>query len=50
MSDRPALLHDVTDKCVEHEHNENRDKDVIYRAYVTDLQQLPATNTACNYY
>jgi len=56
QTDRPALLHDVIDECVEHEYNENRDKDVIYCPYVTDFQQFPTTtmyyhaNITANFY
>jgi len=43
MSHRPALFRNVTDKRVEHEDDENSNKDVIDRPYVTDLQQLSTT-------
>ena len=45
--DRPATLHDVRDECVEHENDENSNKNVINCTYVTDLQQLTTTTTSC---
>ena len=45
QTDRPALLHDVVDKSVQHDYDKNCDENVIYCAYMTDLQQLPATIT-----
>ena len=39
----PSLVHEITDKCIEHEDNQNGNKYVINGPYVTDLQQLPVT-------
>ena len=38
----PALFHEVIDKRVEHENDENSNKDVVDRPDVADLQQFTA--------
>ena len=38
----PALFHEVIDERVEHENDENSNKDVVDRSDVADLQQFTA--------
>ena len=40
----PALFHEIIDKCVEHEDDQNGNKDVVNCPNVTDLKKLPGNN------
>ena len=45
----PSFINEIVDDSVDAKHNEDRDKDVIDRLDVTDLEKLPETHQRCKY-